>query len=67
MPKRSSTSVLSAPKVGKAIEAEKERRAEQRVENAKRTLEELEGEYEHAKEIFFKVNGAKRILKTLGE
>ena len=67
MPKRSSTSVLSAPEVVKAIEAEKERRAEQRVEMAKRTLEELEGEYEHAKEIFFKVNGAKRILKTLGE
>jgi len=67
MPKRSSTSVLSAPEVVKAIEAEKERRAEQRVETAKRTLEELEGEYEHAKEIFFKVNGAKRILKTLGE
>ena len=61
---RSVESVLNAPEVQKAIEKEKERRLEQKVEDAKSTLNELESEYEHAKEIFFKVNGARRILKN---
>ena len=61
---RSKESVLNAPEVQKAIEKEKERRLGQRVKDAERVLSELESEYEHAKEIFFKVNGARRILKN---
>jgi hypothetical protein len=66
MPKRTVESVLNAPSVVEAIQAEKERRKEQRVEDAKKTLKELQSEYEHAKDVFFQVNGAKRILKNLG-
>jgi hypothetical protein len=66
MPKKSPNSVLNAPSVVEAIQAEKERRNVERVEEARRIVEELSGEYEHAKTIFFKVNGAKRILKNLG-
>ena len=64
MPKRNSESVFNAPEVQDAIQKEKERRSERRIEDAKRTLQELDSEYEHAKEVFFKVNGAKRILKN---
>ena len=64
MPKRNSESVFNAPEVQEAIQKEKERRSKQRVEDAEKTLQELDSEYEHAKEVFFKVNGAKRILKN---
>jgi len=66
MPKRTTESVLNAPSVVSAIQEEKQRRQEQRVAEARETVRELESEYERAKEIFFKVNGAKRILKNLG-
>ena len=39
-------------------------RSAERITKAKQTLEELEPEYSRAKEVFFKVNGAKRILKN---
>lgn len=34
------------------------------LEDARKTLLKYESEYEHAKEVFFKVNGARRVLKT---
>jgi hypothetical protein len=66
MPKRTMESVLNAPSVQVAIQEEKQRRQAQKVEEARNTIAELEQQYEHAKEVFFKVNGAKRILKNLG-
>jgi hypothetical protein len=66
MPKKNPNSITNAPSVVKAIEEEKERRQGLRVDEARRILNELESEYEHAKEVFFKVNGAKRILKNHG-
>lgn len=32
---------------------------------AEQVLKELEPEYEHSKEVFFKVNGARRTIKAL--
>ena len=42
----------------------KQEKQQQRIDTAKQTILELEGEYERAKEVFFKVNGARRILKS---
>lgn len=66
MPKITIDSIYSAPAVVRAIEQERERRQALRKEEARRILQELNSEYEHAKEIFFKVNRAKRILKNAG-
>ena len=35
-----------------------------KIENAKHTLEELEGEYDRSLRVVSKVNGARRILKN---
>lgn len=43
----------------------REHRRKSLVENARSVLEELEPEYERSKEVFFKVNGARRILKNV--
>lgn len=53
--------------VKQAIENAKQRQAEELVENAKATIEKYQEEYEHAKEVFFAVTSAKRILKNRGQ
>lgn len=53
----------------KALKAQikEQRRQESRsglIEKSKRILDDMEGEYERAKEVFFAVNGARRVLKN---
>lgn len=43
----------------------REHRRKSLVENARSVLEQYENQYEEAKEVFFKVNGARRILKNV--
>lgn len=49
----------------KLADAKARERNERKIDEAKNILAELESEYEHAKEVFGKVNGARRILKNL--
>ena len=64
---RVSKSVLQDPEVIKAIENAKKNASVNKITEAKQVLAEYEGEYEHAKEVFFKVNGARRIIKNGGK
>lgn len=45
-------------------EAKKQVIEDKRKQEAQQTLTEYESEYEHAKLVFFKVNGARRVLKN---
>ena len=36
------------------------------ITEARNDLQAFESEYDHAKEVFFKVNGARRVLKNAG-
>lgn len=58
---------MEDPEVKQAIENAKQRQAESLVENAKSTIEQYRDEYEHAKQVFFAVTSAKRILKNRGQ
>lgn len=48
-------------------QARKKELLETKRQDAQNIIQEYEGEYGHAKEVFFKVNGARRILKSLDE
>lgn len=55
---------MQDPEVIKAIENAKKNQSKGKIEEARQVLAQYEGEFEHAKEIFFAVNGARRIIKN---
>jgi len=59
--------LMEDPEVKQAIENAKLRQTESLIENAKKVLQEYADEYEHAKDVFFAVTSAKRILKNRGQ
>jgi len=65
MPKRSQ--IMQDPEVKKAIEEAKRRLAVDKIQEARDVVSKYGSEYNHAKEVFFSVNGARRILKNAGE
>ena len=71
MPRKASNQTTMSPELQEALNKvkeikEREQGASKR-EEAEKTLTRYESEYEHAKEVFFAVNGARRILKGLTE
>lgn len=59
--------IMQDPAVIKAIEEAKKRHAGDKLQESREVLERFGSEYDHAKEVFFAVNGARRILKNAGE
>lgn len=57
-----SQAVLNAEQALRELKARERRQS--LIDSAKQTMKELGSEYEHAKMVFFKVNGARRILKS---
>lgn len=61
---RISKAILENPEVQKAVERATRDAEKNRLQDAQNILKRYESEYEHAKEVFFQVNGARRVLKN---